>query len=83
MFGREECLEIGDGKEDARLVECGQLLVQLGVEEGERALGLLQLLPGATNLDLLALLRILQRLEAVALAVVVDQFAAAFLNLFL
>ena len=83
LLGREERLQIGQVEEDARVVEGGHLLVELGVEDGERSFGLFQLLLGPGHLDLLALLGGLQRLETVPLTVVVHQLPVSLLDLFL
>lgn len=39
LLGREQRLQVGDEEREPRVVEGGQLLVELGVEQGERALG--------------------------------------------
>ena len=83
LLGREQCLQIGQVEEDARVVQGRHLLVELGVEDGERPLGLLQLLLGPRHLGLLALLGRLQRLETVPLTVVVHQLPVPLVDLFL
>lgn len=83
LFSRKKSLQIGDEKWQSRIVERRQFLVQFGVVEDERPFGLFQLLFGAADFDLFALLRLLQRLETVPLAVVVDEFPPSLVDLFL
>ena len=83
LLGGKERLQVLYEERQARVVEGGQFLVQFGVQQSERALGVLQLLLRLRDFRLLALLRALQSLEAVPLAVVIDQLPPALLDLFL
>ena len=84
LLGSEERLQIGDEEEDARVVQSGQLVVQLRVQLLVRTLGLLEQLLATRYLQVVALLRVvLQRLEVVPLAVVVHELAATLVDLFL
>lgn len=44
LLGGEQCLQIGDQEQDARVVQCGQLVVQLRVQDLVGSPRLLQLL---------------------------------------
>lgn len=83
LFGREQRLHVGDEERQPRVVQRRQFLVQFGVENGERPLGLFQLFFGPADFHLLAFLRVLQRLETVPLSVVIHQLSASLFDLFL